>query len=47
VFLDLADAAEQLGHVSLAIDALRRYIALGGEGDDDSAVSQRLARLQP
>ena len=46
-FLDLADAAEQLGHIPVAIDALRRYLALGDQDTDDSAVSQRLARLQP
>jgi tetratricopeptide (TPR) repeat protein len=45
-FLDLADAAEQLEHVQVAVDALRRYLALGDE-TGDLAVSQRLARLQP
>jgi tetratricopeptide (TPR) repeat protein len=46
VFLDLAEAAEQLGHTPLAVDALRRYLALGEDTADDSTVSQRLARLQ-
>ena len=47
VFLDLADAAEQLGHVPLAVDALRRYLALGDDSANDSAVSRRLALLLP
>ena len=47
VFLDLADAAEQLGHVSLAVDALRNYLALGDESANDSVISRRLARLLP
>ena len=47
VFLDLADAAEQLGHVPLAVDALRRYLALGDDAFADAPVSRRLARLQP
>ena len=47
VFLDLADAAEQLGHGPLAVDALRRYLALGDDSANDSAVSRRLALLLP
>jgi tetratricopeptide (TPR) repeat protein len=46
VFLDLADAAEQLGHVPLALDALRRYVALDSDNRSDSTVARRLARLQ-
>lgn len=46
LFLDLAEAAERLGHVPLAVDALRRYLALGDDSADNLAVSRRLARLQ-
>jgi tetratricopeptide (TPR) repeat protein len=46
VFLDLADAAEQLGHVPLALEALHRYVALGDDSASDSTVARRLARLQ-
>jgi predicted Zn-dependent protease len=46
VFLDLADAAEQLGHVPLALEALHRYVALGDDNASDSTVARRLARLQ-
>lgn len=45
-FRYLADAAEQLGHTPIALDALRRYVALTGEGTVDSATAQRLARLR-
>lgn len=43
-FRYLADAAERLGHIPVARDALLRYVALAG--DVDPAVAQRLARLQ-
>ena len=46
VFLDLADAAEQLGHASIAADALSHYLALGDDGAADMAVARRLARLE-
>ena len=42
----LADAAERLGHVPLARDALLRYVALADEDAVDPAVVERLARLQ-
>lgn len=45
-FRYLADAAERLGHLPVARDALLRYVALAGEGDVDQATTQRLARLQ-
>jgi tetratricopeptide (TPR) repeat protein len=45
-FRDLADAAERLGHLPIARDALLRYVALAGEGAVDQATTQRLARLQ-
>ena len=45
-FRYLADAAERLGHVPIARDALLRYVALIGEGDVDPATLTRLARLQ-
>ena len=45
-FRYLADAAERLGHIAIARDALLRYVALAGDGAIDSAVAQRLARLQ-
>lgn len=41
----LADAAERLGHVSGARDALRHYVALAREGDVDPATLGRLTRL--
>ena len=46
VFLDLADAAEQLGHDTLALDALHRYVALGDGDASDTTVAGHLARLQ-
>ena len=45
-FRYLADAAERLGHLQVERDALRRYVALAGEGDVDQATAGRLARLQ-
>ena len=45
-FRYLADAAERLGHLPVERDALRRYVALVGEGDVDQATADRLARLQ-
>ena len=45
-FRYLADAAERLGHTPIARDALLRYVALAGDGPVDSAIAQRLARLQ-
>ena len=45
-FRYLADAAERLGHLPVARDALLRYVALVGESDVDPAALTRLARLQ-
>jgi len=45
-FRYLADAAERLGHLPVARDALLRYVALTGESDVDPATAERLARLQ-
>jgi predicted Zn-dependent protease len=45
-FRYLADAAERLGHLAEAHDALRRYVALVGENEVEPAVSDRLIRLQ-
>lgn len=45
-FRYLADAAERLGHVAEAQDALRRYSALVGEGEVEPAVTDRLQRIQ-
>ena len=45
-FRYLADVAEQLGHTTIARDALLRYVALVGEDAVDVGVAQRLARLQ-
>ena len=45
-FRYLADAAERLGHIPIARDALLRYVALAGDGAVDAAVAQRLARLR-
>ena len=44
-FRYLADAAERLGHIPVARDALLRYVALAGESDDDQAIAARLTRL--
>jgi tetratricopeptide (TPR) repeat protein len=46
VFRYLADAAERLGHVAEAQDALRRYVALIGEEQVEPGVTERLARLE-
>jgi len=46
VFLDLAEAAEQLGHVPLAMDSLRRYLALDDDRTTEATIKQRLDRLQ-
>jgi len=45
-FRYLADAAERLGHVAQAQEALRRYIALVGENDVEPAITDRLQRIQ-
>ncbi|MBI4266483.1 MAG: tetratricopeptide repeat protein [Acidobacteria bacterium] len=45
-FRYLADAAERLGHPSVASDALRRYVALEDERHVDPAIPARLERLQ-
>lgn len=45
-FRYLADAAERLGHIPIARDALLHYVALTGESDADPATLDRLARLQ-
>ena len=44
-FRYLADAAERLGHIPVARDALLRYVALAGESDVDQAIAARLTRL--
>lgn len=41
----LADAAERLGHLPIARDALARYVALVGDSDVEPAAAARLARL--
>lgn len=46
VFLDLADAAEQLGHVPLAADALAHYLALTDDSAADAPLARRLTRLE-
>jgi tetratricopeptide (TPR) repeat protein len=45
-FLYLADAAQRLGHLDVARDALQRYVALADERDIDPATTARLASLQ-
>lgn len=45
-FRYLADAAERLGHLAEAHDALRRYVALVGENDVEPAIADRLQRIQ-
>lgn len=45
-FRYLADAAERLGHLAAARDALLRYVALVDENDVEAATVERLARLQ-
>jgi len=45
-FRYLADAAERLGHLAGAQDALRRYLALLGEREIEPATVERLDRLQ-
>lgn len=42
----LADAGERLGHVNVAHDALRRYVALVSESEVDPAIRGRLTRLE-
>ena len=42
----LADAAQRLGHLAVARDALRRYITLADERDVDPATAVRLATLE-
>ena len=42
----LADAAERLGHVAAAVDALVRYAALIDDRDIDPSINERLARLE-
>jgi predicted Zn-dependent protease len=42
----LADAAQRLGHVAVARDALLRYVALADERDVDPGTTARLADLQ-
>ena len=46
VFIDLANAAEQLGHIPLATDALRHFLALTDGSAADAAIARRLARLE-
>lgn len=46
VFLDLADAAEQLGHVPLAANALSHYLALSDDSAADAPIARRIARLE-
>ena len=42
----LADAAERLGHLAAAVDALVRYAALIDDRDIDPSINERLARLE-
>jgi tetratricopeptide (TPR) repeat protein len=42
----LADAAQRLGHLAVARDALLRYVTLADERDVDPATAARLASLQ-
>lgn len=42
----LADAAERLGHLAAAVDALVHYAALVDDRDIDSTINDRLARLE-
>ena len=44
-FRYLADAAERLGHLPAARDALLRYVALMGDAEADQATAERLTRL--
>lgn len=44
-FRYLAEAAERLGHVAVALDALSRYVALVDERDIDAPTRARLERL--
>ncbi|MBF8301573.1 MAG: hypothetical protein HW394_1943 [Acidobacteria bacterium] len=44
-FRYLADAAERLGHLPAARDALLRYVALAGEDEVDQATAERITRL--
>jgi regulator of sirC expression with transglutaminase-like and TPR domain len=44
-FRDLADAAERLGHLPVARDALLRFVALADEDDVDEAIAARITRL--
>ena len=45
-FRYLADAAERLGHVAAAVDALVRYAALIDDREIDPSINERLARLE-
>jgi predicted Zn-dependent protease len=45
-FRRLADASQRLGHLTVARDALLRYVALADERDVDPATTARLAVLQ-
>ena len=45
-FRRLADASQRLGHLTVARDALLRYVALADERDVDPATAARLANLQ-
>jgi tetratricopeptide (TPR) repeat protein len=45
-FRYLADAAERLGHLDVARDALLRYVALADERDVEPSTAARLANLE-
>jgi len=45
-FRHLADAAERLGHTTLAQEALLRYVALVGENDIDRQTADQVDRLK-
>jgi len=45
-FRHLADAAERLGHIPLAQEALLRYVALIGENDVDRQTAEQIDRLK-